>query len=126
MNVGRRTVVGRGRWRVAPPSRLLSVLLLALFALQSYAVQTHIHLCPPAAIAASAHGAHHPAPLGGDDTCPLCHAILAGGDYLVPTALSMPLPPVASFAAVGWTLALATAGARHPWQSRAPPLRSDL
>lgn len=111
-----------GGWRHA-----LAYVLLAAFALQSYVVQTHIHLAPADAaklfVSGPAHGGHDRYPAGDDPAnCPLCQEILHSGHYVTPAALAYAPPTLAVStvllvdAALPFIVALS-----HSWHGRAPP-----
>lgn len=127
----RRTGVARPLtgWRLA-----LASLLLVAFALQSYVVQTHIHLTQAESarltLSAAAHGVklapldrHDRFPDSGDPAnCPICQEILHSGQFVTPSAQSL-LPPslaVSTIAVVDTALPFVLS-LSHSWRGRAPP-----
>ncbi len=115
VNIGGRT---RARFIIA---------LFALFAftLQTYVVQTHVHI-PGAETALTGNASTgHKAPAGdrdGSDDCPVCQAFALAGTFVTPAviifALALTYIEVAPYFALR-----ATSGpllARN-WRSRAPP-----
>lgn len=138
METGRRTFTGVLHRNHPSMMRLVyTFFLLLAFALQSFAVQTHIHVAPRyssslagwvngTASAPTAVRRDLPAvPRDGDVFhCPLCQAVLSGGDYLVPVAAYLFLPHVyfVRSSAPG-TVVFADIRFSHAWHSRAPPGR---
>jgi hypothetical protein len=114
-----------GRW-------LFAAFMLLAFALQSYAVQTHIHerLDLPAIAKANGNisidGAHAKKPAApskrdAPDDCPLCQ-LLYGGQNVAPDALVSFLPLVSVLAIEIKLAALPHFDAvSHSWRGRAPP-----
>ena len=123
---------------------------LALLALliQSFVVQTHIHIPQGAGRSASlslvtlagtfvagpaAQTAENPAavprdkyPINEDPSnCPLCQEVLHGGRFIAPSAaiVAPPLSVGLIFIAVSESATFLSAGT-HFWHSRAPPTRS--
>jgi hypothetical protein len=105
-------------------ARVIAALIaLFTFTLQTYVVQTHIHV---PGFETSAFGqVNHPSPLdgkNGQDDCPICQAFAATGSFVTPALIILAL--VLTFVATTFFAALpATAGPRlaRNWQSRAPP-----
>ena len=118
-------------------SRGILVLTLAAFVMQSFLVQTHIHITPAAEkILASLHPAKPGDQNAGspsnprdkdpanDDraNCPICQEILYAGHYVTPATAAV-LPPAVSVSIIALRPehdAHATAPS-HIWQGRAPP-----
>lgn len=130
-----RRISAKGISRRQSPGRLLfTAFMLLAFALQSYAVQTHIHErlhLPAIAKSAAAKtgianiGAHAKKPAipvkDAPDDCPLCQ-LLYGGQYVAPDALVFFLP-LSSVRVIETELgALPRYDAvSHSWRGRAPP-----
>jgi hypothetical protein len=99
--------------------------LIALFAftLQTYVVQTHIHV--PGVEFSGLGQVTHPSPLdnkNSQDDCPICQAFATAGSFVTPALIILAL--VLSFIDASPHVALPSAAgpllARN-WQSRAPP-----
>ena len=114
-------------WRLA-----LIYLLIGAFGLQSYIVQTHIHL--PESLSSSLAGSanltpqpldHHDKYPPADDpaNCPFCQEILHSGQFVTPIAQALLLPslPVSTIALVEPALPFIFT-LSHSWRGRAPPL----
>jgi len=114
-------------WRLA-----LICLLIGAFGLQSYIVQTHIHL--PRSLESSAADlvnlasqlpGHHDKYPPADDpaNCPFCQEILHSGQFVTPAAQALLLPslPVSTIALVEPALPFIFT-LSHNWRGRAPPL----
>jgi hypothetical protein len=105
------------------------MLLFALaFAVQSFAVQTHIHGQPVTALGHITHVSvpAGPAPQDPFDpaNCPLCQEMLHAGVYVVPVAADFLVILNAVALAPEFTvLPHAATERQHSWQSRAPPRR---
>ena len=103
--------------------------LLAL-AIQSLAVQPHLHLSrlSLAAMSVAADMANPGMPKGktspgGDSAnCPLCQTAARAGDAVLPTIVAVPPPGVASTDAQSVTPALRIPLLSHDWLGRGPPL----
>jgi hypothetical protein len=121
--------------KASPARWLFTAFMLFAFALQSYAVQTHIHeqLTLPIvtkaghAQASTDGGAHTRKPAApakdAPDDCPLCQ-LLYGGQYVAPDALVFFLPLVAVRSIETELAALPHYDAvSHSWRGRAPPRR---
>jgi len=110
----------------APVSqRMITLFALLAFFIQSFALQTHIHPMPPAAVAATV--AHTPAPLPLQnqdpvDQCRLCQELVHSGVFVSPSAtvIAASLNIVAAVFAALPSLAAEPVQA-FSWQSRAPP-----
>jgi hypothetical protein len=114
-----------GRW-------LFAAFMVLAFALQSYAVQTHIHeqLDLPAIAKANSNisidGAHAKKPAApskrdAPDDCPLCQ-LLYGGQYVAPDTFVFFLPLVSARTIETELAALPHYDAvSHSWRGRAPP-----
>ena len=107
----------------------LTVLLLALvFAVQGFAVQTHIHGNP---LTSLSHVTHVSAPAGPPPqdpydpaNCPLCQEMLHAGNFVTPVVADFVVILTAvAFAPVFVLLPHADLNRPHSWQSRAPPRR---
>jgi hypothetical protein len=115
----------RNGWR-----RWIAVFTVLAFALQVQLIQTHFHpLFGNAAFGGTANSsvAQTPAkknsPANNDPAnCPICQAVLHGGQFISPGAVALALP---SEAITLVPLAIAAVAAReiasHNWQGRAPP-----
>jgi hypothetical protein len=107
---------------------LFAVFMVFAFALQSYAVQTHIHerltisAIGKATTATPDSKGGRPAPAKSlPDDCPLCQQ-LYGGQYIAPSALVFFLPMVLVRAIKTELGALPHYDAvSHNWRGRAPP-----
>lgn len=119
--------------KASPTRWLFTAFMLFAFALQSYAVQTHIHeqltlpvhaqLAKTGIGAADSTHAKKPAAPAKDapDDCPLCQ-LLYGGQYVAPHALVLfaPLVAVRSIETVLGALPQYDT-VSHSWRGRAPP-----
>jgi hypothetical protein len=109
-------------WR----GRLLALLVLLAFTLQSFITQTHTHDPDQASPAAIVKLLPQPAggkvPTGNNPAnCPFCQAISHAGAFFAPaTFLFLPLSCVVH-AAPDFIARFAATVARHSWRSRAPP-----
>ena len=117
------TVRGTARRRA-----IVAVVVLLAFLVQSFVAQTHIHFSPAGSAAGptlgthAADGAAKDADGNNTSQCPWCHAVLAGGSLLTPTAVPLHLPVAWEHATPARTAAVVPAPAPAPaWQSRAPP-----
>ncbi len=107
-------------------SRLAALFLLVGFAVQNFAVQTHIH---HALLNDTVHVTHvsnpsQPTPLDPYDpaNCPLCQEILHAGVYVTPVVVDLAVVLIAVVEAPAFVLLTRKTQARpHNWQSRAPP-----
>lgn len=111
--------IGRIDWR-----RLLTVLVLVAFSVQSFLIQTHVHsvMTGPLQNAATSVGPqNHKLPFDLD-TCVLCQEYLHGGTYLTPSAVAV-LPPSAQISLLPFVIAPAAMAktVSHIWMGRAPP-----
>jgi hypothetical protein len=102
---------------------IAALIALFSFTLQTYVVQTHIHV--PGVEIGSFGQVNHPSPLdnkNSQDDCPICQAFAMAGTFVTPALIILAL--ALSFIDVSPFVALRTeAGpplARN-WQSRAPP-----
>jgi hypothetical protein len=113
---------------------ILLWLSLAALLLQSFLVQTHVHLSsisnPTSSnierVASLGISSEKPVP-GGDSGCPLCVEMKIAGHYLLPTPVALIAPPAFAF----WFHRMVTVEPTRPqpthhWQSRAPPRQPDL
>jgi hypothetical protein len=101
---------------------------LLAFGLQSYIIQTHIHLAPDLLASLAKLGANKQPqpdkfPANGDPAnCPVCQEIAHTGQFVTPSAAVLLLPNIA--VSIVRIVADIPAIARHPshaWRSRAPP-----
>jgi hypothetical protein len=107
-------------------SRLAVLFALLAFAIQGYAVQTHIHGEP---LSANAHITHistptQPAPQDPYDpaNCPLCQEMMHAGVYIAPALADFAILLNAVAFVPAFTLLPHTVSQEpHGWQSRAPP-----
>ena len=108
--------------------RLALLFVLVAFAVQGFAVQTHIHGDPLSALARITHFSGPPQPVTQDPydpaNCPLCQEMSYAGFYVTPAAASF----IVILNAVAFTPAFAlsphaASERQHSWQSRAPPRR---
>jgi hypothetical protein len=119
--------------KASPARWLFTAFMLLAFALQSYAVQTHIHERLNLPVhgqagtdkASTDDGAHANKPAApakdAPDDCPLCQ-LLYGGQYVAPDALVFFLPLVAVRSIETELSALPHYDAvSHSWRGRAPP-----
>jgi len=120
-------VSGTTRVRTKATVRLLNLVVLFAFSVQSFLVQTHLHNLPRMTAATSQVTISAPdsATVPFDaDTCLLCQEFVHSGAYLTPAAVAA-LPPSAAISLLPQT-AVATAAVRlvsHIWMGRAPPGR---
>lgn len=105
-------------------ARLTMLLLALVFAVQSFAVQTHIHGVPALAHVSHVSTPARPAPQDPFDpaNCPLCQEMLHAGVYVVPVVADfLVILNAALFAPAFILLPHAATERQHSWQSRAPP-----
>lgn len=106
--------------------QMVAAVLLVIFTLANYAVQTHVHGNPvsqsPAAFTQIAAAPSTGSPADRDEqSCPLCQEFVSGGNFLVPAPLIVfPILLVSdtvltAFAYVGQH------SRSHSWQGRGPP-----
>jgi hypothetical protein len=122
--------------------RVLVALTVVAVGLQSYAVQTHMHLLATAEAGVPYHDGKAPnwasradiqrigvpakqnnnAPGDDSSNCPLCQEFFVAGNYVAPAAIAV-LPPTLNVAPVVLeTPAVSYASVNsHIWQGRAPP-----
>ena len=103
---------------------MLVAVLLAIFTIGNYAVQTHVHgIAHSIGLSAAAVSALTPAsPIDNDEQhCPLCQEFLSGGSFLTPAAAIV--FPVLTLGAVVITpiKRIAAHSRSHSWQGRGPP-----
>jgi hypothetical protein len=110
---------------------ILLWLSLAALLLQSFVLQTHLHLPSgslPASSRIAAPSISSARPLsGGHSGCPLCIELKIAGHYLPATPFVLIAPPSLAF----WFYRMVTVEPTRPqpthhWQSRAPPRRPEL
>lgn len=109
-------------------ARLTMLLLALVFAVQSFAVQTHIHGQPVTALAHVSQVSTPAAPVPQDPfdpaNCPLCQEMLHAGVYVVPVAADfLVILNAVALAPAFILLPHAATERQHSWQSRAPPRR---
>lgn len=119
--------------------KLILLVSLVAFVLQSYVVQTHIHFAPvidsgivvaknfvtdskAGAVSTQTrdHGRYPP----GDDPshCPICQEFLHAGQYLTPAPVTALLLTVVDVPiAIVRVILVAVAPVSHDWHGRAPP-----
>jgi hypothetical protein len=112
--------------RKAPASqRLITLFALLAFFIQSFALQTHVHPAPPAAVAAVVAHTPTPAPLKNQDPvdqCRLCQELVHAGAVITPSATVVTASLNIAAAVFAATPAFAADPVRaFSWQSRAPP-----
>jgi hypothetical protein len=101
---------------------IAGLIALLSFTLQTYVVQTHIHV--PGVEISGFGQVNHPSPLdkNSQDDCPICQAFAMAGTFVTPALIILAL--ALSFIDASPFIALRTeAGAplARNWQSRAPP-----
>ncbi len=122
-------VPGQGMTAEKPLFARLTMLVLALvFAVQSFAVQTHIHGQPVTALAHVTHVSTPTGPAPQDPydpaNCPLCQEMLHAGVAVVPVVADfLVILNAVAFAPAFILLPHAATERQHSWQSRAPPRR---
>jgi len=107
-----------------PGWRLIAILVMLAFTLQSYVAQTHIHeAAPPASAALIKNLGHNKSPVDNSPLdCPFCQAVAHDGAFFVPDAPILFLAAQwVAMAAPHFFLADHSADANHSWRSRAPP-----
>ena len=104
-------------------ARFIAALIALLsFTLQTYVVQTHIHV--PGVEISGFGQVNHPSPLdkNSQDDCPICQAFAMAGTFVTPAliilALALSFIDASPFIAIRTKAAPALA---RNWQSRAPP-----
>lgn len=114
------------RRRCTARTSALSMLLLAAFAVQAVAVQSHVHLQRSAAVesfSAVALDTADGTPVGDyPANCPICHEFLNAGTYVAPEAAAAPREPAAYVIDLARNLPSETGAIHHGWQGRAPPI----
>lgn len=110
-----------GSWR-----RLVAALTLALFAVQTFAIETHVHLATAAGIATTQAQApnHRPAnPFDNPATCPLCQDLALTGHFTSPGSVVLVQPDFTRVSARLPIFSPARVSPPRPgWYGRAPPL----
>ena len=106
--------------------RLIMLFMLVAFAVQGFAVQTHIHGVPTSAGSTVMHASvpSQPAPHDPYDpaNCALCQEMLHAGIYVAPVVADfVVILNAVAFAPVHALLPHAATERQHSWQSRAPP-----
>lgn len=117
--------------RHTPHARAPLAVLAALFAilLQTFAVQTHVHITPlglaPAAHAQQAPDSEAPPAIADHEAaCVLCQAMAASGRALAPAAsVIVTTAIIATHEAAPRDAAFVPILAAFAWRSRAPPTR---
>jgi hypothetical protein len=97
--------------------------LLAVFTLQTYVFQTHIHAAGDHAVKADSRDHHDRFPPGDDPaSCPLCQEFLHSGQFITPQALVL-LPPMLAVSTLQHVDAALphVEAPSHDWRGRAPP-----
>jgi hypothetical protein len=111
-------MTGEGTARTRRATALPAILFLAFaFLFQGFAVQTHIHT------SVAAPATHSGKTLPGDPAkCPLCQEFLLSGSFVMPAAVTLPVPAAAAFTAVRLPAAQSIhLFPSHSWHGRAPP-----
>ena len=109
--------------------QVMAAVLLLIFSISNYAVQTHIHGSYNAiSPVAQSHVFQAPTPDQPADNdeqhCPLCQEYLTAGSVLTPLVAAI-LPPAFAFAAPIIAVVYVVAPSRvHNWFSRGPPTAS--
>jgi hypothetical protein len=108
----------------------LAFVLLFAFSVQSFVIQTHIHIGTSAVtfgfVTDSKAGTpDKPSPLDNDSTnCLFCQEVMHAGHFVMPTAAALALPTeIVSIVPVRIALPLFVGAIAHGWQSRGPPRR---
>ncbi|HEX4117498.1 MAG TPA: DUF2946 family protein [Rhizomicrobium sp.] len=102
---------------------IAALIALLSFTLQTYVVQTHIHV--PGVEISGLGQVTHPSPLdnkNSQDDCPICQAFATAGSFVTPALIILAL--ALSFIDASPFIALRTKSGPPParnWQSRAPP-----
>ena len=109
-------------------SRLFFLFMLIAFAVQGFAVQTHIHGTPfsPNTSIVSVTVPSQPAPQDPYDpaNCALCQEMLHAGLYVAPVVADfVVILDAVAFAPAYALLPHAATERQHGWQGRAPPRR---
>jgi len=107
-------------------SRLVMLFMLVAFAVQGFAVQTHIHGVPTSADRIIAHVSMPPQPVPQDPydpaNCALCQEMLHAGIYVAPVVADfVVILNAVAFAPAHALLPHAATERQHGWKSRAPP-----
>ncbi len=107
-------------------SRLIMLFMLVAFAVQGFAIQTHIHGVPTSVGSTVMHvsAPSQPAPQDPYDpaNCALCQEILHAGTYVAPVVVDfLVILNAVAFAPAHALLPHAATERQHSWQSRAPP-----
>jgi len=105
--------------------RIPALLVLLVFSLQSYFIETHIHPLPTAQLVAFSGHSHSPAPIDKEDPddCPICQAFALAGSFIVPVIIVLSIAVLVTDTAHPAAPSSSPASRhRHSWQSRAPPL----
>ncbi len=107
-------------------SRLFLLFMLVAFAVQGFAVQTHIHGEPASANSIITHvsAPSQPGPRDPYDpsNCPLCQEMLHAGVYVAPVVADfVVILNAVAFAPAYAILPHAATERQHSWQGRAPP-----
>ena len=101
---------------------IAALIALLSFTLQTYVVQTHIHV--PGVEIGSFGQVNHPSPLdkNSQDDCPICQAFAMAGTFVTPALIILALALSFIDASPFIALRIETGPplARN-WQSRAPP-----
>jgi hypothetical protein len=111
--------------RTSAASRLLALVTVLAFALQSFIIQTHIHsgsLAGPSTITTASSPSHSKDSHNKSPAdCPLCQAVAHTGAFLTPAAAAMLLPSSVQNIALYLVVRTIAVAHTHGWQSRAPP-----
>ena len=107
-------------------TRLAMLLVLVAFAVQGFAIQTHIHGEPAYNRAIHVSAPAQPMPQDPYDpaSCPLCQEMLHAGVFVAPVLVDFSIVLTAvAYAPAYVLLPHAALERQHDWQSRAPPRR---
>jgi hypothetical protein len=106
----------------------LAFFLLAAFTLQSFVIQTHIHIGTSAVTFGFVQNTNagtpdKPSPLDNDSTnCLFCQEVMHAGHFVMPAAAALALPTeFVSIVPIRIALPLFVGAIAHGWQSRGPP-----
>jgi hypothetical protein len=104
--------------------RLIAILALLAFTVQSYVAQTHIHDAAPASAAIAKKLNHDKSPLGNTPLdCPFCQAVAHAGGFFMPAAPLLFISALwVEIATPQFLLRDSSRATAHSWQSRAPPI----
>ena len=128
--------VSRGQAR-----RLITFLALFAFSIQTFVVQTHVHIPPSSSVSGSLEyagnatdqtakavaadpdaGPHDKYPIDSDPAnCPLCQEMVQAGHFITPTAILLLLVFVVIANVAIYNDSIRISAPSHYWQGRGPP-----